>query len=43
MREEVKRTILEENPHIFKDTLEFMLSLPVEKKNRKQNRRLARR
>ena len=32
MCEEVKRTILEENPHISKDTLEFMLSLPVERK-----------
>jgi hypothetical protein len=31
-REEAKRRILEDNPHIAKDTLEFMLSLPVEKK-----------
>ena len=32
-REEAKRRrILEENPHITKDTLEFMLSLPVERK-----------
>jgi hypothetical protein len=31
-REETKRRILEENPNIAKDTLEFMLSLPVEKK-----------
>jgi hypothetical protein len=31
-REEAKRRILEENPHIAKDTLEFMQSLPVERK-----------
>jgi len=31
-REETKRRILEENPHISKDILEFMLSLPVERK-----------
>jgi len=31
-REEVKRRILEENPHIAKDILEFVLSLPVERK-----------
>ena len=31
-REEDKRRILEENPHIAKDTLEFVLSLPVERK-----------
>ena len=31
-REESKRRILEENPNISKDTLEFMLSLPVERK-----------
>ncbi|HZC20888.1 MAG TPA: hypothetical protein VE223_04525 [Nitrososphaeraceae archaeon] len=31
-REEAKRRILEENPHISKDALEFMLSLPVERK-----------
>ena len=31
-REEAKRRILEENPDIPKDTLEFMLSLPVERK-----------
>jgi hypothetical protein len=31
-REEAKRRILEENPHISKDALEFMLSLPVELK-----------
>jgi len=31
-REEAKRRILEENPHISKNTLEFMLSLPVERK-----------
>ena len=29
-REEAKRRILEENPHIPKDALEFMLSLPIE-------------
>jgi hypothetical protein len=34
-REEAKRSILEENPDISKDTLEFILSLPVEKKIRK--------
>jgi hypothetical protein len=31
-REETKRRILEEYPNIAKDALEFMLSLPVEKK-----------
>jgi hypothetical protein len=31
-REEAKRRILEENSHISKDALEFMLSLPVERK-----------
>jgi hypothetical protein len=31
-REEAKRRILEENPHISKDALEFVLSLPVERK-----------
>ena len=31
-REEVKRRILEENPHIAKDILEFVLSLPIERK-----------
>ena len=31
-REETKRRILEENPDIPKDTLEFMLSLPKERK-----------
>ena len=31
-REEAKKRILEENPHISKDVLEFMLSLPVERK-----------
>ena len=31
-REEAKRRILEENPHISKDALEFMLSLPIERK-----------
>lgn len=31
-REEAKRRILEENPHISKDALEFMLSLSVERK-----------
>ena len=31
-REETKRRILEENPNISKDILEFMLSLPVERK-----------
>jgi hypothetical protein len=30
--EKVKRRILEENPHITKDALEFMLSLSVERK-----------
>jgi hypothetical protein len=30
-REEAKRIILEESPHIFKDALEFMLSLPIER------------
>ena len=33
--EEAKRRMLEENPHIPKDELEFMLSLPVERKIRK--------
>jgi hypothetical protein len=31
-REEAKRRMLEENPDVSKDTLEFILSLPVEKK-----------
>ena len=31
-RQEAKRRMLEENPHIPKDELEFMLSLPVERK-----------
>ena len=31
-RQEAKRRILEENPDVSKDTLEFMLSLPVERK-----------
>jgi hypothetical protein len=31
-REEAKRRILEENPNLPKDTLEFVLSLPVERK-----------
>jgi hypothetical protein len=31
-REEAKRRILEENPDISKDALEFMLSLPIERK-----------
>jgi hypothetical protein len=31
-REEAKRRILEENPNIAKETLEFMLSLPIERK-----------
>ena len=31
-REEAKKRILEEHPHISKDTLEFVLSLPVERK-----------
>ena len=31
-REEAKRRILEENPDISKDALEFVLSLPFEKK-----------
>ena len=30
--EEAKRRILEENPHISKDALDFVLSLPVERK-----------
>jgi hypothetical protein len=30
--EEAKRRILEEDPDISKDTLEFVLSLPVERK-----------
>jgi hypothetical protein len=34
-REETKRRILEENPNISKEALEFMLSLPVERKIRK--------
>jgi hypothetical protein len=29
---EDRRRILEENPHISKDALEFVLSLPVERK-----------
>jgi len=31
-REEAKKRILEDDPHISKDTLEFVLSLPVERK-----------
>jgi len=31
-REKAKRRILEENPNMPKDTLEFILSLPVERK-----------
>ena len=31
-REEARRRIIEENPHIPKDTLEFVISLPVERK-----------
>jgi hypothetical protein len=31
-REEAKRRILEQNPHIPKDALEFVLSLPIERK-----------
>jgi hypothetical protein len=31
-REEAKKKILEENPHISKDAFEFVLSLPVERK-----------
>jgi hypothetical protein len=31
-REEAKKKILEENPHISKDALEFVHSLPVERK-----------
>ena len=31
-REEARRRILEENPNIPKDALEFMLSLPIERK-----------
>ncbi|MBV9178150.1 MAG: hypothetical protein JO297_14045 [Nitrososphaeraceae archaeon] len=31
-RQEAKRRILEENPNIPKDALEFVLSLPVERK-----------
>jgi hypothetical protein len=31
-REEAKKRILEDDPHIAKDALEFMLSLPVERK-----------
>ena len=31
-RQEAKRRMLEENPHIPKDALEFMLSLPKERK-----------
>jgi hypothetical protein len=31
-REEARRRILEENPNISKDTLEFMLSLPKERR-----------
>jgi hypothetical protein len=30
--EEAKRRILEENLHITKDSLEFILSLPIERK-----------
>jgi hypothetical protein len=38
-REEAKRRILEENPNIAKDALEFMLSLPVEQKIPKVTKR----
>ena len=31
-REEAKRRILEENPNLPKDALEFVLSLPIERK-----------
>lgn len=31
-REEAKKRILDEDLHILKDTLEFVLSLPVERK-----------
>ena len=31
-REEAKKRILNEDPHISKDALEFVLSLPVERK-----------
>jgi hypothetical protein len=31
-REEAKRRILEENPNISKDALDFILSLPIERK-----------
>jgi hypothetical protein len=31
-REKAKRRILEDDPHISKDTLEFVLSLPAEQK-----------
>ena len=31
-RDEARRRILEENPNISKDALEFILSLPFEKK-----------
>jgi hypothetical protein len=34
-REEAKRRILDEDPHISKDALEFMLSSPVERKTPK--------
>jgi hypothetical protein len=33
-REDAKRRIVEENPHISKDALEFMLSLLVDPKSR---------
>lgn len=31
-REEAKKRVLDEDPHIAKDALEFILSLPVERK-----------
>ena len=31
-REKAKRRILEDDPHISKDALEFMLALPLERK-----------
>ena len=34
-REEAKKRILDEDPHISKDALEFMLSVPVERKTPK--------
>jgi hypothetical protein len=35
--EEIKMGILKEYPHISKDTLEFVLSLPLEKKENTQS------